>query len=111
MWKRALRLSATLILGWSPSLAAGDMRALTGIVTDKRGKALPGSAVQIENSITLTVRSYITGKDGRYYFNYLNGDIDYTVKAKYRNYWSGAKTLSKFNESNHPEVNLEIPID
>lgn len=86
-------------------------RPVIGVVTDKRGNTLPGAAVQLENTFDLTVRSYITGKDGRYHFTGLNDDVDYILRAKYRNYWSEHKTLSKFNSSPHPEVNLVIPID
>jgi len=81
------------------------------VVTDKKGNALPGAVVQLENTSNLTVRSYITDKDARYQFTGLNEDVDYTLKAKYRNYWSDSKTLSKFNTSTHPEVNLVIPTE
>jgi hypothetical protein len=87
------------------------MRSVTGVVTDKRGNVLPGAAVQLENTATLLIMSYITGKDGRYHFRNVNDDIDYTLKAKYRKYWSERKTLSKFNSSKHPVVDLVIPIE
>jgi hypothetical protein len=86
-------------------------RDVAGVVTDARGNALPNVAVELENTRTLTVRSYMTGKDGRYYFSGLNDDIDFTLKAKYRNWWSKPKTLSKFNSQAHPEVDLVIAID
>jgi hypothetical protein len=57
----------------------------------------------------LAVRSYITHEDGRYDFNGLNDDVDYTLRARYRNYRSQPKTLSKLNSSPHPEVDLVIP--
>ena len=65
------------------------------MVTDKRGNALPGAAVQLENTATLFVTSYITGKDGHYHFNQLHDDVDYTIKAKYRNYWCRAKKTTE----------------
>jgi len=86
-------------------------RTLTGMVTDKRGNALPGAVVQVENTVSLAVRSYITDKDGNYHFAQLSDDVDFTVRAHYRNYWSEPKTLSKFDASTHPVVNLLIPID
>jgi hypothetical protein len=86
-------------------------RDVTGVVTDARGNALPKVAVELENTRTMTVRSYITGTDGRYYFSGLNDDIDFTLKAKYRNWWSKPKTLSKFNSEAHPKVDLLIEID
>jgi Carboxypeptidase regulatory-like domain len=111
MAKRLALLSVMLLFAGLPCMAQGDLRDITGSVTDKRGNALPGAAVQLENTVTLTVMSYITGKDGGYHFNGLQSDIDYTVKAKYRKFWSERKTLSKFSSSKHPQIELVIPID
>lgn len=94
-----------------PSLAQSGLRDVTGIVTDKRGNSLPGAVVQLENSVTLTVMSYITGKDGRYHFNGTSGDVDYKLRARYRKFWSAQKSLSKLNSSPHPRIDLVIPID
>lgn len=111
MSKSLICLWAMFLLLWLPCQAQIEMRSVTGFVTDKHGNTLPGAAVQLENTVTLSIMSYITGKDGRYHFNNLNGDIDYTLKAKYRRYTSERKTLSKFNSSKHPEVDLVIPAE
>lgn len=58
------------------------MRSVSGVVTDKRGNALRGAAVQLENNTDMSIRSYITAKDGRYHFERLNGNDYYTLKAK-----------------------------
>jgi len=105
-----LALALALLLQ-APSVAQYKQRDVSGVVTDARGNPLPKVAVQIENTANLSVRSYITGNDGRYHFTGLNDDTDFTLKAKYRNYWSKPKTLSKFNTEPHPEVNLVIPVD
>jgi hypothetical protein len=44
-----------------PCLPQTGIRNVTGIVTDKRGNTLPGAVVQLENTVTLTVMSCITG--------------------------------------------------
>lgn len=54
--------------------------------------------------------SWITGKDGRYHFNGLSDNTDYTIRANYRNSWSKSKRL-KFNSSKHPEIDLVIPVE
>lgn len=87
------------------------MRNLTGSVTDKRGNTLPGAVVQLENTVNLSVMSYITAKDGRYHFNGLSDDVNYTVRAKYRKWWSSQKRLSKLDSSPRPKIDLMIPID
>ena len=86
-------------------------RSVAGVVTDKRENPLPDSIVYLENTVDLTIRSYITSKDGSYHFTRLNDDIDYLLIARYRNHWSEPKTLSRFNASTHPKVDLIIPIE
>lgn len=111
MFRKVILVAAIAVLGWAPCGAQYNPRSVAGVVTDKRGNALPGAAVQLENTRTLTVESYITQKDGRYRFNGLSDEVDFTLRARYRNYWSETKTLSKFDSSLHPVVNLVIPID
>ena len=111
MWRRVVRLWITVFLVWFPCAGQFDSRSVNGVVVDKRGNTLRGAAVQVENTVTLSIMSYITGKDGRFQFNSLNDDIDYTLKAKYRRYWSRPKTLSKLDSSRHLEVDLVIPIE
>ena len=91
--------------------ASSDFRSLTGEVTDKAGNPLSGAIVQIENTKTLDVRSWITDKTGRYCFNELFNDVDYTVRAHYRRTWSRARTLSKFNSRENPQLTLVVPVD
>lgn len=113
MWfffSRAAPLAALafLVLGTG---SAPFARQVSGYVTDKRGNTLPAAVVQAENTWTLRVRSCVTGKDGAYRFDGLNSEVDFTLRARYRNYWSAPKTISRFNEAKHVEVNLMIPID
>lgn len=99
------------LLTFLPCSSQISTRPVTGTVTDKRGNALPGAVVLLENTADLTIRSYITQKDGRYHFEGLNSDTDFTLKAHYKSWWSHTHTLSKFNESKNPEIKLVIPID
>ena len=104
---------AVLLAGlmFLPASPASDSRTLTGEVVDKSGNALSGAVVQIENTNTLDVRSWITDKTGRYCFNELSNDIDYTVRAHYRRTWSRPSTLSKFNSKGNPQLKLVVPVD
>src|SRR5271167_2528384 len=101
MLKNTIRLSVLLLLIGFPSLPQFEVREVTGVVTDETGNALPGAAVLLENLNDLSIMSYITGKDGCYYFIGLHDDIDYTLRAEYRNYCSKRKILSKLNSSRH----------
>jgi hypothetical protein len=74
-------------------------------------QALAHLADMNPDTASLFVASHITGNDGRYRFNRLYGDVDYTLKAKYLCYWSKRKTLSKFDSWKQREVDLVIPIE
>jgi hypothetical protein len=105
-----LRLCLILLVS-TQCLPQPEIRSVAGIVTDKRGNSLPGAVVEIEDTATLAVSSYITGKDGRYHFAELLTEVDYILKAKYRDYWSKPRTLSKFSSKEHSTIDLVIPID
>lgn len=106
---RLLLLSAAVCLFCVRGVPQSELRSLTGAVADKQGNLLQGAVVEVENRFTLQIRSYITGKDGRFYFGLLSGDVDYTLRASYHDKWSKPKTLSKFNSVSHPEITLIIP--
>ncbi|MEO8663840.1 MAG: carboxypeptidase-like regulatory domain-containing protein [Bryobacteraceae bacterium] len=109
--QRLVRISALLLLLWLPSPSEPAWRFVAGVVKDASGNALKASVVQLENEFDLSVRSYITGADGRYHFSGVSYDIDFTLKARYKKYWSNTKELSKFSSAAHPEIDLVIPID
>jgi len=111
MLRKLILAAAIALLVRIPCEAQYSPRPVMGVVTDKRGNTLPGVVVQLENTRSLVVRSYITQKDGRFRFNGLNDDVDYTLRARYRKWWSEPKRLSRLNSSGHPEVDLVIPID
>ncbi len=84
-------------------------RTVTGIVTDRFGNVLPGAFVEIENTRSLAVGSYITQTDGRYYFHQLSTDTDYTLRARYRTLWSKSRLLNKFTGGARVTIDLQIP--
>jgi hypothetical protein len=111
MLKTVVCLSTMLLLPCFAAPLRLEPRSVTGVVTDNRGNALSGAAVQLKGTISLKIMSYITGKDGRYYFNRLSANVDYTLTVKYRSHWSKPKTLSKFDSSKTPVVDLVVPVD
>ncbi len=100
-----------LLLAAALSASGQQVRSVSGLVVDNRGNALRGAAVQIENSRNLEIMSYLTGDDGRYYFHNLSGDIDYTLRAKYKRWQSKEKLLNKLNGAKQVTIDLTIPVE
>ena len=101
-----LALVAFQVAGAPP---AKSTRTVSGVVTDRLGNTLRGAVVEIENTRSLAVASYITENDGKYYFHQLSTDVDYTLRARYRTIWSKSKLLNKFNGAAEADIDLEIP--
>jgi len=87
---------------------AAAERPVKGVVTDADGKPVVGAIVQLKNSRTLQVRSFITKDTGEYYFAGLSKDIDYELKAQFSGKTSAARTLSSFDPKTDPVLNLTI---
>ena len=83
-------------------------RAVSGQVTDAAGAPIPGAVVQLKDTRTLQVRSFIAKDTGEYYFNGLSTDVDYELKAQSDGKWSSTKTLSSFNSNPQAKVDLQV---
>jgi protocatechuate 3,4-dioxygenase beta subunit len=86
------------------------LRMVQGEVTDPQDNPLTGAVVQLKNSKTLQVRSFITQANGTYQFHGLDPNVDYTLKADYQGASSPWKTLSSFDSRKQPTMNLKIPV-
>jgi hypothetical protein len=101
-----------LILGVvAISVAAGVTRTAKGLVADQNGKPIQGAIVKVENMRTLSIRSFITKKDGSYQFFQLDPNVDYQLSASYHNASSGTKTLSTFDERSVAFIELRIDLE
>lgn len=87
---------------------AGNYRSVQGTVSSAEGKPVNGAVVQLKNTRSLQIRSFITKQDGAYYFHRLSTDIDYQLKAEYNNSASPAKTLSSFDTRKQAVINLTL---
>jgi len=83
-------------------------RSVEGTVTSADDHAAIGAVVQLKNTKTLQIRSFITKENGTYYFHELSPDIDYELKADYQGASSGPKTLSSFDSRKNATVNLKL---
>jgi hypothetical protein len=83
-------------------------RSLEGVVTSAEDAPLSGAVVQLKNTKTLQIRSFVTQDDGHYYFHGLNTDIDYEVKADFKGQSSATHTLSSFDSRKSAVLNLKM---
>ncbi|MBI4903156.1 MAG: carboxypeptidase regulatory-like domain-containing protein [Acidobacteria bacterium] len=83
-------------------------RSLTGVVKDEADNNAEGAVVQLKDTKSLQVRSFITKEDGSYQFHGLSSDVDYQVKADRKGTASSVKTLSVFDSRKNPVINLKL---
>ena len=83
-------------------------RNVQGTVTVADDSPAIGAVVQLKNTKTLQIRSFITKEDGTYHFYDLSPDIDYELKADYQGASSNTKTLSSFDSRRQTVLNLKL---
>lgn len=120
--KRVLVLTAVIVMALANvsraqqvSLAAYEIadkndqgRNVTGQVLTKSDAPLPEAIVYLKNTKTLTIKSFITEKDGGYRFHGLSPNIDYEIYADYQGQKSATKTISSFDSRNNITLNIHI---
>jgi hypothetical protein len=87
---------------------SGDSRTVQGIVTSADDMPVNGAVVQLKNTKTLQIRSFITQQNGAYFFNALSTDVDYELKAESSGLSSSTKTLSSFDSRKEAVLNLKL---
>ncbi|HEY2019446.1 MAG TPA: carboxypeptidase-like regulatory domain-containing protein [Bryobacteraceae bacterium] len=115
MSRRWLIVVAVLLLTCGPAAfaqgkkkAEDQNRSVQGSVTSTEDKPVVGAVVQLKNTKSLQIRSFITKDDGTFYFNGLSPDIDYELKADSQGSSSGTKTLSSFDSRKQAIINLKL---
>lgn len=83
-------------------------KSVQGTVTDTSDKTVDGAVVQLKDTKTLQIRSFITKADGLYHFHGLNPNVDYELKAEYQAAASSTKTLSSFDTKKPSVINLKL---
>jgi hypothetical protein len=83
-------------------------RSVQGVVTSAEEAPLSKAVVQLKNTKTLQIRSFITQENGSYYFHGLSPDVDYELKAEYQGGASDTKTLSTFDSRKQAVINLKL---
>lgn len=85
-----------------------NTRIVQGVVTDASDQPVAKAIVQLKDTKTLQVRSFITQQDGQYHFAGLSTNIDYELKAEHGESSSGTKTLSVFDNRKKATINLKL---
>jgi hypothetical protein len=85
-----------------------QLKSLAGSVLGSGDAPLANAIVYLKNTKTLTVRTFITEKDGKYRFNALSPNVDYEVYAEYNGKKSDTKTLSSFDNRADAYINLHV---
>src|SRR5690348_13370127 len=84
-----------------------NSRSVEGVVTAS-SKPATGAVVQLKDTKTLQIRSYVTHDDGAFHFAGLSTNVDYELKAEHEGHSSGTKTLSNFDGRKTAVVDLKL---
>jgi hypothetical protein len=114
--RRIVCLVALILLLLAPAALAqkknksegANTRSVSGQVTGPDDAPVNGAVVQLKNTKTLDIRSFITQDNGSYQFNGLSADIDYELTAEYNGMSSSTKTLSSFDDRKAATINLKL---
>jgi len=85
-----------------------NVRTVQGVVRNAQGEAVNGAVVQLKNTKTLQIRSFITRDNGSYYFHGLSTDVDYELRADFSGTASHERTLSTFDNRKTAVVDLKL---
>jgi hypothetical protein len=88
--------------------SSNDTRTVQGVVSSPEDMPVAGAVVQLKNTKTLQIRSFITQPNGSYFFNGLSTDVDYELKAESQGASSPVKTLSSFDSRKAAVLNLKL---
>lgn len=112
---RIVRFLAVVLLAFACTAAFAQgkkndsgTRSVEGVVSNPDDTPAVGAVVQLENTKTQQIRSYITQEDGKYHFFELSTEVDFRLKADSKGQTSGSKTLSSFDGRKQAVINLKL---
>lgn len=103
-------LTIVLACGVLSAQSGGESatRTVEGRVTNAENQPVTDAVVQLKNTKTLEIRSFITQADGKYHFAGLQTDVEYELKADHDGVSTSWKSLSVFNSKKTPVINLKL---
>jgi hypothetical protein len=87
-----------LAIGAQAQRGQTDARTVSGIVSDPDHEPIRGAVVELENSSTHEVISFITAADGHYIFHRIDSHTDFRIWATFRNQKSAIHNISMFDD-------------
>lgn len=86
-------------------------KSVTGLVTNESEEGLQGAVVQLKNTRTLQVKTFIVDEQGSYHFHGLDPSVDYEIKARYQESTSRTRTVSSFDSRDKVIYNFKIKVE
>ena len=103
----AITILASAALAFDENSDSGA-RSVEGIVTGADSRPVNGAVVQLNDTRTLQIRSFITKADGAYHFAGLSTNDEYEIHAEHNGASSGTKRLDVFNPRKVAKINLKL---
>jgi len=85
-----------------------NTRSVEGTVLDPSGEIVEGAVVQLKDTKTLRIRSYITLEDGTYNFHGLSTETDYELQAKFEDKSSRTRRLTVYDSRKRANIDLKL---
>jgi hypothetical protein len=98
----------SVVGGFAQKGENANTRTVQGVVTTAEENIVDGAVVQLKNTKTLQIRSFITKEGGTFSFQGLSPDVDYELKAEHQGTSSPTKTLSSFDSRKKAVINLKL---
>lgn len=117
----ALALGAVLsaALGATPAWGSGSpaattkvpkLRTVEGMVCSKEGAPIQGAVVYLQDTKSLSVKSYLSDLQGRFHFRQLSMNADFDLWAELNGKRSKTKSISQFNSKTDLSYKLKLPV-
>jgi protocatechuate 3,4-dioxygenase beta subunit len=106
-WCTLILLAVGGLVGQRPNEDI-NTRTVQGIITDSSGAPVAKAVVQLKDTKSLQIRSFITEADGSYHFAGLSPNVEYELKAQHDDAKSDRKKLSIFNSKKVATMNFKL---
>ncbi len=93
---------------FAQSGSSGSLRNIRGLITDSSHEPIRNAVVQLRNSNTNQVITYITSTDGQYNFKRLDSHTDFQVWVEFRGMRSETRSISMFDSHLDKVINFTV---